>query len=79
MSNYLLHVTTAYKMGHQRFTCSAAVLGRSINYVEEVPSEVPEYSDGMLTRIQLSPGGMLYVTEPYQAVVEAWDASLESL
>jgi hypothetical protein len=56
-----------------------AIIARNIARIEAVPPELPEYADGVLTRIQFPHGEYVYVREPYEDVITAWEATLESL
>ena len=79
MDNHLVEATVVYKMGHQVFKAKMAIIGRNVQAIEEVPMEVPEYTDGALSRIRFPNGEGLFVADPYDTLKEKWIESLQSL
>lgn len=79
MTNNLFHFTSIYKMGHQLMKVPSCVIGRNVIQLEQVPAEVPEYADGMMTRIFMSDGRAFFAVEQYDDLKQAWDATLDSL
>jgi hypothetical protein len=76
---YLLSITTVYKMGHQKLKSSMSIIGRNVVYIERVPEEVPEYSDGALTRVQVSSGQAFFCADTYDDLIARWEGTLGEL
>ena len=74
---HILELTALYKMGHQRLSAPIGIIGRNICRIEKVPEELPDFSDGCNTRVQLAHGESLYVAQPYEEVLASWHEALE--
>lgn len=77
MTDHLLHVTLMYKMGHSMFKVKGAIQAKTIVAIEQVPEEMPEYADGMMSRLRLLAGEILMVADPYDNLVIEWNSLLE--
>lgn len=76
MKPTVVHLTTIYKLGHQRLRVQTGLHAKSIASVQEVPMEVPDYTDGVLTRVTIFSGESFMVTEEYSAVMKQWEEAL---
>lgn len=70
-------VSGSYKMGHTSLKTRATINPRSVQRIEEVPEELPEYSDGILCTVRFITGDHMYTSESYETVKDKWLKALE--
>ena len=73
-----IECTASYKMGHTFLKCRTTLAVRNINYIQEVPPEVPEYTDGINTRVALPTGEHLLVLETFDVVSKAYVDAMDT-
>ena len=74
---HILEVTACYKMGHQTLVVPVAIIARNINRIEKMPEEMPEFAEGINTRIQLPLGDWIPYGDKYEHVIDRWHTCLE--
>ncbi len=74
---HIIELTAKYKMGHQVFAVPMSIIGRNIVRIEKILEEVPEFTDGFLSRAQLSTGETVFLGNSYDEAVKLWHDSLE--
>lgn len=73
-----IEFTAQYKMGHTFLKCKTTVAARNLNFVQEVPPEVPDYADGVNSIVALPTGERLYCNDKYEDISKAYVEAMDS-
>lgn len=73
----IIECTAQYKIGHQHVKVPMVILSRNIIRIEKLAEEIPEFLEGINTRLQIFTGEFVPILEKYDDVRAAYIESLK--
>lgn len=61
-----LEFMAKYRTGTGFIKARTTIAARNVQYIQEVPAETPEYTDGMVSCVSTPMGERIMSTEPYE-------------
>jgi hypothetical protein len=68
-----LEFVAKYRTGTGFITARTRLAVKHVSYVQEVPPETPEYTDGMVTTVATVMGERILSIEPYEDLAPRYD------
>lgn len=73
-----IEFTVQYKMGHTFLKCKTTMVARNVQYIQDVPPEIPEYTEGVNSLVAMPTGERLMCNDQYDDLSKTYAEAMES-